>query len=150
MELITKLLYKTVVCLLNHQLAPEAGPPYSRFLKYPMILQEYWCRLTGSEQKVLDFIIRQTFGWKKQSDIISLQQFTDGIKKNRGTGLSRSQVKRAINGLEKKGFIEVERRSRRPSKFTLRVSDEAKQNRKLELRYLSTLPTKDNSVNIVL
>ncbi len=110
-----------------------------QFLKYPMIMQEYWYLLSGSEQKVIDFIIRQTFGWKKQSDVISLSQFTGGIKKNHGTGLSRSQVKRAIDDLEKKGFIEVERRNRRPSKFTLRVSDEAKQDLKLEVRYVNNL-----------
>jgi hypothetical protein len=121
-----------------------------QFLKYPMILQEYWHQMTGSEQKVLDFIIRQTFGWRKQSDTIALKQFTDGIKKNRGTGLSRSQVKRAISGLEKKGFIEVERRNRRPSKFTLRVSDEAKNDRKLELRYSNTLSTKNTTVRIAI
>lgn len=111
-----------------------------QFLKYPMILQEYWWQLSGSEQKVLDFIIRQTFGWKKQSDTLSISQFTDGVKKNRGTGLSASQVKRAIDSLEAKGFIEVKRRNRRPSVFTLRVSEEAKQQRKLEIHYLSNLP----------
>ena len=110
-----------------------------QFLKYPMILQEYWRQLTGSEQKVLDFIIRQTYGWKKQSDIIAIQQFTDGVKKNKGTGLSRSQVKRAIQGLERKGFVEVKRSKRRPSTFTLRISEEAKQNRAMELEHLNSL-----------
>ncbi len=116
-----------------------------QFLKYPMILQEYWWQLSGSEQKVLDFIIRQTFGWKKQSDTISISQFTDGVKKNRGTGLSASQVKRAIDRLEKKGFIEVKRYNRRPSKFTLRVSEEAKRQRKLEICHLNTLPKVEES-----
>lgn len=108
-----------------------------QFIKYPMILQEYWYLLSGSEQKVLDFIIRQTFGWKKQSDTIAISQFTDGIKKNRGTGLSASQVKRAINGLEEKGFIEVERRKGCPSRFTMRLSDEAKKRGQAEVDFVN-------------
>ncbi len=108
-----------------------------QFIKYPMIMQEYWCVLKGSEQKVLDFIIRQTFGWKKQSDTIAISQFTDGIKKNRGTGLSASQVKRAISGLEKKGFIEVERRKGYPSRFTMRLSDEAKKRGQAEVEFVN-------------
>lgn len=122
-----------------------------QFLKYPMIMQEYWHVLSGSEQKVIDFIIRQTFGWKKQSDTIAISQFTDGIKKNRGTGLSASQVKRAINGLEKKGFIEVKRRKGCPSTFTLRVSDEAKKNRKCGVDYTNnSYYTRKSRVNISL
>lgn len=108
-----------------------------QFIKYPMIMQEYWWVLSGSEQKVIDFIIRQTFGWKKQSDTIAIQQFTDGIKKNRGTGLSASQVKRAINGLEKKGFVEVERRKGCPSRFTMRLSDEARKHGKAEVEFVN-------------
>jgi len=106
-----------------------------QFIKYPMILQEYWWALTGSEQKVLDMVVRQTFAWKRQSDIIALSQFTDGIKKNRGTGLSRSQVKRAIDSLEKRGFIEVERFDRRASKFTMPVSIAAKEQKRLEIEH---------------
>lgn len=106
-----------------------------QFLKYPMILQEYWWALTGSEQKVMDMVVRQTFGWKRQSDVIALSQFTDGIKKNRGTGLSRSQVKRAIDSLEKRGFIEVERFDRRASKFTMPVSIAAKEYKRLEIQH---------------
>lgn len=108
-----------------------------QFIKYPMVMQEYWCILSGSEQKVMDFIIRQTFGWQKQSDTIAISQFTDGIKKNRGTGLSASQVKRAIDGLEEKGFIEVERRKGRPSTFTLRVSEQAKKAQQAEVEFVN-------------
>ena len=91
------------------------------FFMYPQILEKYWCQLSGSEQKILDFILRQTIGWKKHSDTISLSQFANGIGKsgNRGTGLSYSQIQRAIKGLEKKGFIEVQRVQNRPSKFDL-------------------------------
>ena len=93
--------------------------------------------LSGSEQKVIDFIIRQTFGWNKQSDTIAISQFTDGIKKNRGTGLSASQAKRATYSLEAKGFIEVERRKGCPSRFTMRLSDEAKKHGQAEVEFVN-------------
>jgi hypothetical protein len=108
-----------------------------QFLKYPMIMQEYWCVLSGSEQKVIDFIIRQTFGWNKQSDTIAISQFTDGIKKNRGAGVSASQAKRAIDSLEEKGFIEVERRKGCPHRFTMRVSEQAKKNGQAEVEFVN-------------
>ena len=92
------------------------------FFKYPTILAEYWQYMSGSEQKVLDFILRQTIGFRKTSDLISLAQFTDGLggkSTNRGSGVSLSQVRRALVKLEEKGFIKVERHYRRPSKIYL-------------------------------
>jgi DNA-binding transcriptional ArsR family regulator len=89
---------------------------------YPNILAEYWRYLSGSEQKVLDFILRQTIGFQKISDRISLSQFTKGLggrSTNKGTGLSLSQVRRALVKLEEKGFIRVERQYRIPSKIHL-------------------------------
>lgn len=99
------------------------------FFVYPVMLQEYWHRLSGSEQKCLDFILRQTIGWQKHSDYISLDQFCSGIggTKNHGTGLSKSQVRRAIESLELKKFIFVERRKNRPSRFILHIKDEQKE-----------------------
>lgn len=98
----------------------------TQFIPYPMVLEQYWWALSGSEQKVLDFIIRKTFGWQKQSDYIAISQFTDGDKTGGGVGLSRSQVKRAINSLEKKKFIQVERCYKRVSKFTLPYDEDTK------------------------
>jgi len=93
---------------------------HSDFWKYPNELEEHWYYLSGSEQKVLDFILRQTFGFRKSSDWISLSQFVNGVgEKNHGTGLSISQVRRAITGLEEKGFIIVERHKNSTSKFFL-------------------------------
>lgn len=92
------------------------------FFIYPNILEEYWWELSGSEQKVLDFILRQTIGFRKTCDFIALSQFSKGIRgksKNRGTGLSVSQIRRAITGLEEKGFITVGRGRNRPSQFCL-------------------------------
>lgn len=106
----------------------EGFDPYynqRHFFTYPVILAAYWRYLTGSEQKCLDFILRQTIGWRKESDFISLEQFSDGINgsMNFGTGLSKSQVRRAIKGLEKKKFIFVQRRKNRPARFTLHISE---------------------------
>lgn len=58
--------------------------------------------LSGAELKVLLYIIRRTFGFKKESDNISLNQLLHGIttKENlvldRGTGLSKKTLLAAI------------------------------------------------------
>lgn len=80
------------------------------FFTYPTILEGYWEQLTGAEQKALDFILRQTFGFQKTSDKISLSQFVGGIgSKNKGAGISRAQVPRVLKSLEEKGFIVTEK-----------------------------------------
>jgi DNA-binding transcriptional ArsR family regulator len=72
---------------------------------------------SGAEFKVLAYIVRRTFGFKKESDSISLKQMVDGIQKrdgvvlDRGTGLSKPTVTVAIKGLEEKGIIEAQRNS---------------------------------------
>jgi DNA-binding MarR family transcriptional regulator len=91
-----------------------------RFFPYPNILEEHWHEISGSEQKVLDFIMRQTTGFRKRYDYIAYSQFVHGIgERNKGTGLKLSAVKRAVDGLEKKGFIEVLRFKNRASRFGL-------------------------------
>jgi predicted transcriptional regulator len=70
---------------------------------------------TGAEFKVLAYIVRRTFGFKKASDTISLKQMVEGITTkegkvlDRGTGLSKPTVAVAVKGLVEKGIIEVER-----------------------------------------
>ena len=67
--------------------------------------------LNGSELKVLLYIIRRTFGFKKDNDNISLNQIVNGIKKkdgsiqDYGTALSMQSVKNAIKGLTEKNVI---------------------------------------------
>jgi hypothetical protein len=67
--------------------------------------------LTEAELRVLLYIIRRTFGFKKNSDNISLKQMTDGIITregrvlDRGTGLSKGGNARGIRGLIGKGII---------------------------------------------
>jgi len=71
--------------------------------------------LTGAELKVVLYICRRTFGFKKDSDTISLNQIADGIVTrdgrvlDRGTGLSQRHVQRAVKSLEEQGIIEVHR-----------------------------------------
>lgn len=67
--------------------------------------------LSGAELKVLLYIIRRTFGFKKPCDAISLSQMVSGIRTregavlDEGTGLGKSSVARALNSLEKKQII---------------------------------------------
>lgn len=73
-------------------------------------------RLTESELRVLLYIVRRTFGFKKRSDAISLKQMVEGIKTRDGrvmdvgTGMSKQGVLRGVQGLVRKGIIEVHRR----------------------------------------
>lgn len=75
------------------------------------LFDELLADLSGAELKVLMYICRRTFGFKKENDTISISQMTDGIQKkdgeklDRGTGLSKDSVARAVKSLEEKGVI---------------------------------------------
>jgi DNA-binding transcriptional ArsR family regulator len=97
---------------------------------------------TGAEFKVLAYVVRRTFGFKKDSDTISLKQMVEGITTregkvlDRGTGLSKSTVAVAIKGLVEKGMIEVQRNSSKekgdePTTYRLRfeLKDPVSENR---------------------
>jgi len=68
-------------------------------------------RLTGAETKVLLYIIRRTFGFKKGSDRISKSQLESGIIRTNGevidygTGLSRRAVRLAVQSLVDKKVL---------------------------------------------
>src|SRR6516225_8207638 len=76
-----------------------------------VILDQWMAELSGAEFKVLLYIARRTYGFGKESDNISLTQLASGIRRrngtqlDRGTGLSRSGVKAACNGLIEKGLL---------------------------------------------
>lgn len=67
--------------------------------------------LSGAELKVLLYICRRTFGFRKESDSISLGQLCSGITTHdgrvldSGTGLSRSAVVEALKSLAVQGII---------------------------------------------
>ena len=73
-------------------------------------------QLSGAELKVLMYICRRTFGFKKDSDSISLHQIAHGIKTrdgrvlDAGTGLSKRHVINALKVLEKRNIITVTRK----------------------------------------
>ena len=75
------------------------------------LFDELLHRLSGAELKVLMYIVRRTYGFKKQRDDISLAQLVNGIKSktgrvlDQGTGLGKSSVARALNSLEEKNII---------------------------------------------
>jgi phage replication O-like protein O len=80
------------------------------------VFDELMGELTGAELKVLLYICRRTFGFKKESDTISLHQIAEGIVTrdgrvlDYGTGLSKRHVQRALKTLEEQHIIRVERR----------------------------------------
>lgn len=71
--------------------------------------------LTEAELRVLLYIVRRTFGFKKDKDRISLSQMVNGIKTkggkllDKGTGMSRRGVMRGCAGLIEKGIITVQK-----------------------------------------
>jgi len=71
--------------------------------------------LTFAELKVLLYIIRRTYGFKKATDKISLKQISEGIVRKNGIRLDngamidRRTAMRAIKRLETKGLILINR-----------------------------------------
>lgn len=91
--------------------------------------------LSGAELKVLLYIIRRTFGFKKDSDNISLNQLLNGITTkegtvlDRGTGLSKKTLLETIRSLVKKNLIITERRRSEergdePTTYRLNILDQ--------------------------
>jgi hypothetical protein len=91
-------------------------------------------RLGEAELRVLLYIIRRTFGFKKETDNISLSQLVEGITTrdgrvlDRGAGVSKSAAVRAVKGLIAKGIITVTRnqsteRGFEPTTYRLRFKD---------------------------
>ncbi len=73
-------------------------------------------RLSPAEFKVMMYIIRRTFGFKKGADAISISQIVSGIRTkdgtqlDMGTGLTRRGVTKALAELARRKVIVVERR----------------------------------------
>jgi DNA-binding transcriptional ArsR family regulator len=87
--------------------------------------------LADAELRVLLYIIRRTFGFKRDTDAISLSQMVSGITTrdgrvlDHGTGLSKATVARGLKGLRDKGIILAERqrtqeRGDQPTTYRLR------------------------------
>jgi hypothetical protein len=65
--------------------------------------------LLEGELRVLLFITRQTAGWGKVRDVISVSQIAHGIKNRRGTGMTKRAVIRSYQSLEARGLIHIMR-----------------------------------------
>ena len=96
--------------------------------------------LSGAELKILLYICRRTFGFKKEADSISYSQMTGGIIKKSGerldggTGLSKDSVGRALKSLEEKRIIIRNRRASQErgyeaTTFSLNILDPLYENR---------------------
>ncbi len=72
-------------------------------------------QLTERELRVMLYVIRRTYGFKKREDAISLTQFAEGIvtqdgkRLDRGAGVNRRSVIRAVQSLERQGLLEAVR-----------------------------------------
>ena len=91
-------------------------------------------RLSDCELRVLLYIVRRTFGFKREADTIALSQMVHGITTREGqvldfgTGLSKATAARGLKGLRDKGVISAERRSsaergHEPTVYRLRFRD---------------------------
>ena len=82
---------------------------------YTMVPDEIFDKLlpclNPSELKVLLYLVRRTFGFKKDKDSISLTQISNGIRTrtgkviDNGTGLSRPAIIKALKVLEENNII---------------------------------------------
>lgn len=90
--------------------------------------------LSDAQFRVLMYIIRRTFGFKKNSDDISLKQMVEGIRTkdgrvlDGGTGLSKSAVAKGAKDLVGMGVIEAIRnrsaeRGNEPTTYRLHFRD---------------------------
>ena len=98
------------------------------------LFDELMPRLSETELKVLLYVVRRTFGFKKDSDAISLKQMVEGIKTrdgrqlDNGTGLSRPGVTKGVKGLVAKGVLLAVRNSSpdkgdEPTTYQLRFAE---------------------------
>lgn len=95
------------------------------------LFDELLPELSGAELKVLLYIIRRTFGFKRDRDSISLSQMLHGVQSrsgevfDRGAGVSKPTLLQALRSLEERGIIQTERRRSaekgdEPTVYTLR------------------------------
>jgi DNA-binding MarR family transcriptional regulator len=80
-----------------------------------LLFDDLLSELSGAELKVILYLVRRTFGFQREADSVSLSQFCTGIvtrdgrRLDSGTGLARPSVFKALESLEKRGLILVDR-----------------------------------------
>ncbi len=105
---------------------PGFGPP--TYTQVPDdFFDEIAPHLSEAELRVLIYIIRRTFGFKKLADAVSINQLVSGIvtgegkRLDWGTGMSRSAVRRGTVGLVKKGLITLTREKSESGEYETNV-----------------------------
>jgi len=105
---------------------------YPNTTQYPnWLIDQVMGLLTGNEWKVLSYIVRRTYGWRKDSDTISLSQISQGngklSKETRqaveiGTGIRRQQtISAALRVLCEGTNLVIRKRTGRASVFRLNL-----------------------------
>src|SRR5215213_10108754 len=123
--------------------SPPPEAPVSAFRgfrspSYTMVPDELFDELlpdlSGAELKVLLFVVRRTFGFKRDDDAISLSQMLHGITTregrvlHRGVGLSKPTLLAALRSLQTKGILRAARqrsaaKGNEPTVYALRFAD---------------------------
>lgn len=81
--------------------------PQPNYTQFPNVLLDHeMAELTDAEWRCVCYIVRHTFGFHRGGEAISLSQFAEGIcGLDRGTGLERRSVERALSTLEERGIL---------------------------------------------
>lgn len=94
---------------------PGVNPP--QYTQFPDdLLDQVMAKVSPAEWKVISYIVRHTFGYKRDADAISIRQMTDGVVRqdgtrlDHGTGLSRRGIINAVQSLQEKGILVVAKR----------------------------------------
>lgn len=89
-----------------------------RFDPLPSLIAEEWLtKLNLAEIRCIIYICRRTWGFRKEWDAISIDQFVrgvvskDGKRLDNGVGFAETKVRSTLRELEKKRLIEVNHRS---------------------------------------
>lgn len=107
-----------------------------RYTPVPDEVFDYWLdKLTGSQLRVLLYIIRRTFGFKKDADVITLEQMSegivtkDGVRLDAGTGLHKVTCSKACSVLAELGLIVIQENwsgdERLPNTYSLKMAPRA-------------------------
>src|SRR3954447_17661795 len=76
-----------------------------------VLFDELLLRLDNAELRVLLYIIRRTYGFKRSSDDIAISQMVEGIRKkdgtvlDRGTGMSKGSVTRDSEDCSRRALL---------------------------------------------
>jgi len=119
----------------DHPLAGFAGYRMPGYTQIPdQLLDEQLHLLSHAELKVLLYIMRHTFGYKRDGDHLSARQIAEGIVRrdgtrvDSGTGCEIATVRRTVKRLEELGLITVRREQPEHDRaevnfYTVRIAD---------------------------